>query len=679
MSGSRFIGYLIAAATLLPLPIGAQPTTQVAYDWLTQGEVSGRLLLTIHDSGARSSHFEFNDRGRGPALDERYTVADNGLIEHYEVDGKAYMGAPVDERFSHESGTARWQSTLESGSAERALDGYYLANDATPEQTAALARALLAAPEQRLSLWPSGSAGIHKLARETVAVGRETRHVDLYAISGLGFSPSYIWLDGERELFALSLGWMGLTPAGWRAVLPQLAERQQAAERAHLQGLAEELTHVMPDAICLRNFAILDVDAGRIAPRSSVRIENGVIAAVGADDAIDCAGLPAIDGNGRTLMPGLWDMHVHVEPTDGLLHIAAGVTSVRDLANDHETLMATIGQFEQGTVIGPGVHRAGFIDAAGPFAAPTGNLASSLDDALGFIDQLDKQGYRHIKIYSSIDPDWIAPMAAEMKKRGMRLSGHVPSGMSASEAVTAGFDEIQHINMVFLNFLAGPEDDTRTPVRFSLVAEKAAGLDLDAPAVQEFIALLDARNTVVDPTVSIFDDMFRHRSGEISPSYAAIADHLPPSVRRGMLAGRMDVNDDNAARYAASAKALLAMIRKLHQAGVPLVPGTDALPGFTLHRELELYSEAGIANADVLRIATIGSARVVKVDDRLGRIAPGYAADLIALHGNPLDDISAVRNVAMTMKGARLYRPAELYRALGVEPFVDGVALPAGR
>ena len=443
----------------------------VEYDWLTQGKVSGRLELVIHDDGERSAHFEFNDRGRGPSLDERYRVGADGLIKFYETHGRAYMGAPVDERFVFEDGSARWKSELESGRAEGGLDAFYLANDATPEQTAALARALLAATDRTLRLWPSGTARVEQLAEVVVKHESQSVEANLFAIFGLGFGPGYVWLDEDRELFAISSGGMGLTRAGWRDVLPALAQRQRAAEQAHFRQLASELTHQTPAALCLKNFSVLDVDGGRTMPASTVRIEDGVITAVGADDSIDCKGLATIDGNGQTLLPGLWDMHVHTSADDGPLHLAAGVTSVRDLGNDHDDLTAVIEQFEQGRAMGPTVYRAGFIDAAGPFAAPSDNLATSLDEAMAYIEQLDTQGYRHIKIYSSIAPEWVAPMADEMHRRGIRLSGHVPSGMSTAKAIRDGFDEIQHINMLFLNFLAGPEDDTRTPLRFSLVAE----------------------------------------------------------------------------------------------------------------------------------------------------------------------------------------------------------------
>ena len=194
-------------------------------------------------------------------------------------------------------------------------------------------------------------------------------------------------------------------------------------------------------------------------------------------------------------------------------------------------------------------------------------------------------------------------------------------------------------------------------------------MDLDAAPVQEFIGLLKDRGVVIDPTVTIFDSMFRHRSGELDPSYAMIAGHMPPSLRRSMLAGDMDINDGNAARYARSADALLEMIGKLHSAGVPLVAGTDAMAGFTLHRELELYHQAGISNADVLKIATLEAARIAGKAADGGSISIGKRADFVLLAANPLNDISAVRKPVAVFKGDRWFDPARLYEAVGIRPF----------
>ena len=111
------------------------------------------------------------------------------------------------------------------------------------------------------------------------------------------------------------------------------------------------------------------------------------------------------------------------------------------------------------------------------------------------------------------------------------------------------------------------------------------------------------------------------------------------------------------------------MIAKLHQAGVVLVAGTDAMAGFTLHRELELYHRAGISNADVLKIATLQSAQVAGVADRTGSIAVGKQADFVLLAANPLEDISAVRLPVAVFKGDRWFDPAQLYEAVGIRPF----------
>src|SRR5690606_10262032 len=131
-----------------------------------------------------------------------------------------------------------------------------------------------------------------------------------------------------------------------------------------------------------------------------------------------------------------------------------------------------------------------------------------------------------------IDPKWVKPIAEHAHHRGMRLSGHVPAFMTAQQAVDAGFDEIQHVNMLFLNFLAGAEVDTRTQLRFSLVGEKAAGLDLTSKPVKDFIKLLADKQITIDPTVATFRSLLLGKNKQVDPEFAMVADHLPPGVVR---------------------------------------------------------------------------------------------------------------------------------------------------
>src|SRR5690606_18537040 len=226
----------VVATLLFAAPAGAQETRH--YDWLTQGAVSGSQVLSIEPDGSRRSVFGFNDRGRGPAITETLTITpDTGVLLGYRSEGKAYMGAPVDEHFSVDGGGAEWRSTTEQGSAAWNGHALYVPIDASPEAGAVLARALLRADGQRLPLLPSGEARIARVATETVAHGDERRTVHLYAISGIGFTPEYAWLDEANELFALAYGWMGLAPKGWGEVLPALQARQDAAEAEYHRAL----------------------------------------------------------------------------------------------------------------------------------------------------------------------------------------------------------------------------------------------------------------------------------------------------------------------------------------------------------------------------------------------------------------------------------------------------------
>ena len=271
-------------------------------------------------------------------------------------------------------------------------------------------------------------------------------------------------------------------------------------------------------------------------------------------------------------------------------------------------------------------------------------------------------------MYSSIKPELVPAIVDQAHKRGLRVSGHVPAFMTAEEVVRLGFDELQHANFLFLNFWGDSVKDTRTPLRFTAVAERAATLDLSSARVQGFIRLLKERGVVLDPTANIFEGMFTARKGSVDPGYTMVADRLPPQVRRGLLTGGLPVPDGMDGRYRDSFAAVLKLVKMMYDAGIPIVAGTDAFAGFALHRELELYEQAGIPAPEVLRIATLGAARVMKMDKELGSIAPGKLADLIVVDGNPVQRVSDIRHVALVVKDGTLYEPAALYQATGVRP-----------
>ncbi|HEV2705014.1 MAG TPA: amidohydrolase family protein, partial [Pyrinomonadaceae bacterium] len=463
--------------------------------------------------------------------------------------------------------------------------------------------------------------------------------------------------------------WSSIVREGWEASVAQMLKKQDEQEAGRSVKLASALTRKPTRPLVFKNANLFDSETGKTLPRSTVVVVGNRIKAIGRDGEVEVpANAEIIDAAGKTLMPGLWDMHVHIGPNDGLLHMAAGVTSVRDLANDTDALLALKNKIETNAEIGPRILMSGFMDGRGPYAGPTKVFVDTEAEARAAIDNYARLGYTGIKIYSSIKPE-LAPKIIELAHaKGLRVSGHVPAFMTAEQFVQAGADELQHTNFLFLNFLFDEVKDTRTPARFTAVAERGATVDLNSERVRAFIKLLKDRKVVVDPTVSVFEGMFTDRPGKMSASYAAVADRLPPQVRRGFLAGGLPVPEGKDERYRESAKALLRMVKMLYDAGIPIVAGTDALPGFALHRELELYAEAGIPAAEVLRLATLGAARVMKRDGELGSVAPGKLADLILVEGNPAERISDIRRVSLVVKDGHVYETAALYRSIGVRP-----------
>lgn len=621
------------------------------------------------EAGGRVYYFEFNDRGRGPAVTERIVLGGDGLPALMETTGHDYFKNPVAERFTLANGRATWKNSAEDGSKVLTSRAIYGSLDGVPSEAGLLARALLAAPDGRMALLPEGEAHISRVGERTVQGRAGSRLVTLYAITGIGLAPFHVWLDPDGQLFALGGSWFMVIREGWESAQDGLVKAQDEAGETRATELARTLARRPAGPVVLRNANLFDAGSGRVLPRTTIVVTGNRITAVGPDGRVAFPpGAEVIDASGKTVLPGLWDMHVHIGDNDGLLQLAAGVTTVRDLANDTDELLRRRRRFDEGTLLGPRVLMAGFMDGPGPFAGPTKVLVATEAEGRAAVDRYADLGYVQIKVYSSIKPELIPAIVDQAHRRGLRVSGHVPAGMTAEQFVRLGADELQHANFLFLNFWADSIKETQTPVRFTAVARNAALLDLGSAPVQAFIRLLKERGTVVDPTVNVFEGMFTARKGTIDPGYVAIADRMPPQVRRGFLTGGLPVPEGLDQRHRDSFATMLRLVKLVYDAGIPIVAGTDAFAGFAYHRELELYVQAGIPAPEVLRIATLNAARIMKRDAELGSIAPGKLADLIVVDGNPAQQIGDIRRVTLVMKDGVRYEPAALYRAVGVRP-----------
>jgi cytosine/adenosine deaminase-related metal-dependent hydrolase len=619
--------------------------------------------------GSVTTRYEFNDRGRGPSVTQTVSVDRAGLPISMRVTGVNYLKVPVTETVSQAAGPLiTWRNDNAAGRAAPGA-GFYLPMETLPSDLAALTRALLLSPKKSLSILPEGIADLTAGVTRAVSAAGRTMRVTPYAITGLGLTPETVWLDAEQRLFATGGTWQMVIRRGFESVAGDLVAAQLTSSRARDSLRASRLSRRPRGAVAFVHAQLFDATARQMKPAQTVIVTGDRITAVGDDGAIAIpAGAEIIDASGKTLLPGLWDMHVHVQDDDGLLHLAAGVTTVRDLANDTDELLARRARFDAGSLLGPRVLAAGFIDGPGPFAGPSKVLVSTRDQARAAVENYAGLGYEQIKVYSSLDPALFGTVVKTAHQRGLRVSGHVPFGMTAEQMVKDGADELQHANFLFLNFLTDSLIDTRTPARFTAVARRAGSIDLRSERVQRFISLLKERKVVVDPTLNVFEQLFTARAGTLDQGSLPVATRLPPVARRSLLTGGLPSTPALEPVYRTSFIAMERLIRRLHDAGVQLVAGTDASAGFSLHRELELYAEAGISNTDILYIATLGAARVMKHDAEWGSLDVGKRADLLLVDGDPSMRMRDIRRADLVMKGGTIYVPDSLYAAVGVKP-----------
>ena len=657
--------------------MGARALETTRYVMLAgDGKKAGEQVVERSDGGVTTVRFIFKNNGRGPELSERLRVTPEGMLAEYEVKGVSTYGAPVDERFKRDADKAQWQSTSERGSTAVSGPALYVPLNGSFEIASMSIGALAASADGKLPLLPSGSLSQRMLGEVDLVSNGLNRRVQLLAQTGLGLTPSFYWATSgpkPRLFAAIYPGWMTAIEEGWETSVELLTARQVAAEGKLLKELATQARQPLGGLTVVRNARIFDSETAQLGAASDIYLLRGRITAILPAGSAARSADNEIDAAGRVVLPGLFDMHGHADRWDGGLHLAAGVTTVRDMGNDNAKLQQMVDETEAGELLSPRIVPTGFLEGESSNAMRLGFVIKTLQEAKDAVDWYAQRGYPQLKIYNSFPREMVREIVAYAHERGMRVSGHVPVFMRAQEVVEQGFDEIQHINQVLLNFLVTPTTDTRTLERFVLPAEKLAALDLDSKPVRDFIDLLKRRNTVIDPTLATFD-FIRQRGGDMAEPYATIASHLPPDVQRGLRVGSMKIADDaTAARYEASYAKMVDFVGRMHRAGIPLVAGTDGFAGFTLHSELALYVQAGLTPARALQIATRNGALYTRTSADRGSVNVGKLADLVLVDGNPTTSIADLRKVALVITQGSVISPTQVYQSLGISPFVQDV------
>ncbi len=674
MKRSGVLGLVFALALLPGAATAAETIEYVAL--VDGGKQAGHQIVVHGDDGVTRVDYLFKDNGRGPELKEEYSLAADGTFVRYSVKGTSTFGAPVDESFAIENGLARWKSTSDAGEQPAAPGAAYWSLGGTPQSNAEALAALARRSDGKLPLIPSGTLSMRAVAEVEVANGADKRKVQLMQVTGVGFTPAFLWMTGgERpRMFAfLFPGYLRLIEKGWQANGDALEARQKEAEAEALTDLQRRLSHPLGGTTLIRNARVFDSESATLGTTSDLLIRNGRIVSISGPGQERAVVDHIVEAGGRVLLPGLFDMHGHISDWQGGLHLAAGVTTVRDMGNDNATLQRLIAEERANRVLSPSIVAAGFIEGESPMSARNGFVISDLDGAKKAIDWYAANGYPQIKIYNSFPKEILRDTVSYAHSRDLRVSGHIPVFLRAQDAIDAGYDEIQHINQVLLNFLVDEKTDTRTLERFYLPAKGIADLNFDSKPVQDFIARLAKDQIAVDPTLATFD-FIRQRPGQMSQAFAAVAAHMPPDVQRGLKTAEFDIPDDaTASRYNRSYEKMVEFVGRMYRAGVPILAGTDGMPGFTLQRELELYVQAGMTPAQALQVATWNGAKYTRTQQDRGSIAVGKRADLLLVDGDPTADIADIRKVALVIKNGHAYYPSDVYEAFGIMPFAPAV------
>jgi imidazolonepropionase-like amidohydrolase len=632
------------------------------YEILFSDRVAGGAVIVRHGDGSYDEDYQFTDRGRGPKL-HVHTELGGFTPDRIEVSGQDYLHRDVHELATCDTRRCKWDNDSEHGEGPRAF--YVALNHGAPDEV--LLRAIQATGGGALPLVPGGALRAARVAEATVEKGGERRHVVAWEISGFSMTPGISWFDDDGTYFGDVADGSETIREGWTSVAPQLLAIQKPLGQARREKVAARVAHTPGTGLAIVHARLFDPVKKKIVDDATITIAGDRVKSV-VSKAPPPAGYEVLDVKGKTVLPGLWDMHVHNEDDDGLLEIAEGVTTVRDLGNEPASSLARRARWEGGNELGPHLLLAGIVDGPGKYQAPFGAFVSTEAEARAAVDDYAAKGFVQIKIYSSLKPELVPVVAKEAHAKGLRVSGHVPAGMIAEDAVNAGYDELQHVNFLVLDLVADRTTETQTPLRLTIPAEHAADIDLNAPNVKALIDLLVRKHTVVDPTLGVFERGMTTRPDHPSPILAPVLSRLPPQVQRAALQGGLPVPEGKDATFHESWKRCEELVKRLWDRHVPIVAGTDGFPGLALHRELELYVEAGIPNADVLAIATIGAARVMKREKTSGSIAPGKDADLVIVDGDPLANMRDIRNVVTVVKSGTVVDARAAQGALSIAP-----------
>jgi imidazolonepropionase-like amidohydrolase len=594
------------------------------------------------------------ERGEQVSLAATLTFGADGLPSRFAMWGKTTSFTEVDIDVTVADGQAR----IREGAETRTIPAPELYFTAFGYAPIAIKEALIAfwhrhgRPES-LSLLPSGTARITKRGDDAFELDGKQIVLERLHVAGMKWGHEVIWIDAQQRLVAVMTNdalynTMQAVREGYEPLLSEFLARAGADGKTLIDEQAIAPIHEGHYAIV--HARLVDGTGAAPVDDAVIVIYDGKI--VHAGTGAPPEGVPILDAHGRTVLPGLWDMHAHFEQAEwGPVYLGAGVTTVRDLGNSLSFLSGL-----RGGKLAPRILCAGLVDGA------DGNAVGSLiigtsGDIEPVLTKIEAAGCGQVKVYASLDQALVAPLAKEAHRRGLEVVGHMPRQMKLRDAVNAGFDMVSHIDAILEALVSQSPNGN--------FGEAFLAVDLEGSHAREVYEFLVEHETVYDPTLAITEFFVLGTANE--PGLAKLPSELAGAF--ATFAATVDPTSPELQMKARFFDKVVAAIGAMHRAGVVIVAGSDGcVAGHSLHRELELYVRAGMSPMAAIQSATSVPARVMGLDREVGTIAPGMVADLILVDGDPLTNISDLRRITTVVTGGRAYETARLWPLAGFKP-----------
>jgi len=636
---------LLALLALAGSALAADTTRWIVSN---HGREAGDLVL-VRTADSAIVRWVFTDRNRGTRLEMRYRLGPAGELlsgEQRPVRPDGTAGAPIDAFAT--SADSIWFGLANGANGTRRVAlrrdpaAFVGARGGTPWEQSLLARHLLTQPNMTTAVSGGSTARAEVIADTTLRDGKVRQRARLVMVYRGGIpTPNGTWLDEHGDLLATDVQWFIVVRPDAERFLPEMRAIELQWRNAVGEAVAKKVVTKVDGALVLRNGNLFDSERGIVVPGQTVVVRGDRIVAVGPAAGTPVPdGATVVDATGKTIMPGMWEMHTHLQVSNqsalSLMQLAQGLTTARDLASDIDVAVSQRNREREGKLASPRIILAGFLEGPLKWAGPTEAVISTEAEARAWIARYDSLGYRQIKLYNLVHPDLVPVIAAEAHRRGMLLSGHIPRGLTMQDAVALGYDEVQHAAFFFSNFF---QDSLYVPHMraYSQVATAVAPtFDVNSPQMSSLIDFLAAHRTVIDGTFNLW-----------------------------IGGGGSLVGAGGSANQERADSAYMQLIRRLYAAGVPLVAGTDNSAGITYRRELEMYERAGIPVPKILQIATIDAARFMKDDREYGSIAVGKVADILVVDGKPAERVSDLQKIEVVIRGGRYYKISDLLLAIG--------------